>query len=163
LPLTGSLVEDGFKMIEDILISILKLPGNDDIPHPQYMTEHAAGMDIFAAVEAEEMIFPGERKMIPTGLMVALPVGYEAEIRPRSGLALKSGVTLANAPGTIDADYRGEIGIVMINHGDKPFIVRRGDRVAQMVVHRVCRVTWAESGQLESTSRGNGGFGHTEI
>jgi dUTP pyrophosphatase len=148
-------------MIEDIMVSILKLPGNDDIPPPRYMTEHAAGMDIFAAVKADETILPGERKLIPTGLVIALPAGYEAEIRPRSGLAVNHGVTLANAPGTIDADYRGEIGIVMINHGDKPFVVRRRDRVAQMVVHRVCKITWAVSGELPSTSRGSRGFGHT--
>ena len=150
-------------MIEEIVVSILKLPGHDDLPLPQYMTEHAAGMDIFAAVEAEETILPGKRKMIPTGLMIELPVGYEAEIRPRSGLALNYGVTLANSPGTIDADYRGEIGIVMINHGDAPFIVRRGDRIAQMIVHCVCKVTWVISKNLKLTSRGNGGFGHTKI
>ena len=127
------------------------------------MTEHAAGMDIFAAVKTEETILPGKRMMIPTGVMVALPIGYEAEIRPRSGLALNYGVTLANSPGTIDADYRGEIGIIMINHGDAPFVIRRGDRIAQMVVHRVCKVRWAVSENIELTSRGNGGFGHTKI
>jgi dUTP pyrophosphatase len=150
-------------MIEDTTVAILKMPGNDDIPLPRYMTEHAAGMDIFAAVETEETILPGQRKMIPTGLMVEIPVGYEAEIRPRSGLALKYGVTLANAPGTIDADYRGEIGIVIINHGDIPFIVKRGDRVAQMVMHRVCRVEWTIGEELGPTARGDGGFGHTKF
>jgi dUTP pyrophosphatase len=150
-------------MIEEINVSILKLPGHDDLPFPRYMTEHAAGMDIFAAVKQEETILPGKRAMIPTGFMVALPIGYEAEIRPRSGLALNYGVTLANSPGTIDADYRGEIGIIMINHGDAPFVIRRGDRIAQMIVHRVCRVTWAVSENIELTSRGNGGFGHTKI
>jgi dUTP pyrophosphatase len=149
-------------MIEDITVSVQRLPGHDDIPLPRYMTEHAAGMDVFAAVETDEAILPGERKMIPTGIIVALPVGYEAQIRPRSGLALKYGVTLVNAPGTIDADYRGEVCIVMINHGAEPFIVRRGDRVAQMVIHRVCRVTWDMSGHLQPTTRGNGGFGHTD-
>lgn len=150
-------------MIEDTTVAVLKLPGSDDIPLPRYMTEHAAGMDVFAAVETEETILPGERKMIPTGLVVEIPVGYEAEIRPRSGLALKYGVTLVNAPGTIDADYRGEIGVVMINHGNAPFVVKRGDRVAQMIVHRVCRVKWAISGQLKPTGRGDGGFGHTDF
>jgi dUTP pyrophosphatase len=149
-------------MIENTMVAVVKLPGNDDVPLPRYMTEHAAGMDIFAAVKAEETILPGERKLIPTGLMVEVPVGYEAEIRPRSGLALKYGVTLVNAPGTIDADYRGEIGIIMINHGRKPFVVRRGDRIAQMVIHKVCRVKWAVSRQLEPTQRGVGGFGHTD-
>ena len=150
-------------MIEEIKVAILKLPGHDDLPFPRYMTEHAAGMDIFAAVKKDETILPGKRIMIPTGFMVALPIGYEAEIRPRSGLALNHGVTLANSPGTIDADYRGEIGIIMINHGDAPFVIRRGDRIAQMVVRRVCRVTWAVSDNIELTSRGNGGFGHTKI
>ena len=150
-------------MIEEIKVPILKLPGHDDLPFPRYMTEHAAGMDIFAAVKTEETILPGKRMMIPTGVMVALPIGYEAEIRPRSGLALNHGVTLANSPGTIDADYRGEIGIIMINHGDAPFVIKRGDRIAQMVVRRVCRVIWAVSDNIELTSRGNGGFGHTKI
>jgi dUTP pyrophosphatase len=125
------------------------------------MTKHAAGMDIYAAVDKEETIFPGQRKMIPTGISIALPVGYEAEIGPRSGLAIKNGVTLVNSPGTIDADYRGEIGIIMINHGETPFVIRRGDRIAQMVVHRVCKVSWTLSQQLDITQRGDGGFGHT--
>jgi dUTP pyrophosphatase len=150
-------------MIENIIVTVLKLPGNDDIPLPRYMTEHAAGMDIFAAVKDEETILPGMRRMIPTGLMVEIPVGYEAEIRPRSGLSLKHGITLANAPGTIDADYRGEIGIVMINHGDTPFVVKRGDRVAQMVIHQVCRVKWDVADELKPTVRNDGGFGHTKI
>ena len=107
-------------------------------------------------------ILPGERTLIPTGVVVALPEGYEAEIRPRSGLALRHGVTLVNAPGTIDADYRGEVGIILINHGQAPFVVRRGDRIAQMVVHRVCRVVWAVCGALSPTERGDGGFGHTK-
>jgi len=151
------------EMIEDTVISILKLPENDDLPLPRYMTEHAAGMDIFAAVKTDEVILPRERKMIPTGLVVEIPIGYEAEIRPRSGLALKYGITLANSPGTIDADYRGEIGIVLINHGDAPFVVRRGDRIAQMVIHPVCRVKWTVARKLEPTVRSDGGFGHTNI
>jgi len=118
-------------------------------------------MDLFAAVAGQTTILPGERKLVPTGVVVALPEGYEAEVRPRSGLALKHGVTLVNAPGTIDADYRGEIGVILINHGLAPFIVRRGDRIAQMVVHRFCRVVWAACGELSATERGNGGFGHT--
>ena len=128
---------------------------------PCYMTEQAAGMDLFAAVAEQTTILPGERKLVPTGVVVAFPEGYEAEVRPRSGLALKHGVTLVNAPGTIDADYRGEVGVILINHGLAPFIVRRGDRIAQMVVHRVCRVVWAACGALSATERGNGGFGHT--
>lgn len=149
-------------MIEEISVSIQKLPGHDDIPFPSYMTEHAAGMDIFAAVKEELTIVPGERMLIPTGIAVALPHGFEAEIRPRSGLAVKSGITLVNSPGTIDADYRGEVGVILINHGNEPFVVRRGDRIAQMVVHRVCRVTWVAKQQLTATARGEGGLGHTK-
>jgi len=148
--------------MEEIRIAIQKLAGCEDISLPQYMTEHSAGMDIYAAVEKDETILPGQRKMIPTGIAIALPVGYEAEIRPRSGLAVKNGVTLVNSPGTIDADYRGEIGIIMINHGEKPFVIRRGDRIAQMIVHQVCRVSWSACDELDVTSRGNGGFGHTK-
>jgi len=147
--------------MDEIRIPIRKFTGCEDIFLPRYMTEYSAGMDIYAAVETDETILPGQRKMIPTGIAIALPVGYEAEIRPRSGLAVKNGVTLVNSPGTIDADYRGEIGIIMINHGEKPFIVKRGDRIAQMIVHQVCRVSWVACNELDVTSRGNGGFGHT--
>jgi dUTP pyrophosphatase len=146
---------------EDIQVMIKRMPGQEDIPLPRYMTDHAAGMDICAAVDDQETIEPGQRRIIPTGIAVALPEGYEADIRPRSGLAARHGVTLVNAPGTIDADYRGEIGVIMINHGQEPFLVKRGDRIAQMVVHRVTRVAWVESGSLERTVRGEGGFGHT--
>jgi dUTP pyrophosphatase len=148
-------------MIEELQVDIRRLPGNEDLSLPRYMTGQAAGMDLLAAVEAAVEILPGERRLIPTGVALALPEGYEAEIRPRSGLALRHGVTLVNAPGTIDADYRGEVGVILINHGRAPFTVRRGDRIAQMVVHRVCRVVWALSGALASTKRGDGGFGHT--
>lgn len=144
-----------------IKVCITRLDGNNDIPLPQYMTDQAAGMDIFAAVAHEEIILPGARKKIPTGIAIALPEGFEAQIRPRSGLALKEGVTLLNSPGTIDADYRGEIALVMINHGEKPFIVCRGMRLAQMVVQKVCQVDWVEASDLYSTPRGAGGFGHT--
>jgi dUTP pyrophosphatase len=139
-------------MIEEIGVHIQKLPGYLDISLPRYMTEHSAGLDIYAAVETDELIFPGQRKIIPTGIAIALPEGYEAEIRPRSGLAIKNGVTLVNSPGTIDADYRGEIGIILINHGQEPFVIRRGDRIAQMIIHRVCKVSWI----------GDGGFGHSK-
>ncbi len=148
-------------MIEEVRIFIRRLPGMEDLPLPPYMTEQAAGMDLFAAVAEQTTILPGERKLVPTGVVVALPEGYEAEVRPRSGLALKYGVTLVNAPGTIDADYRGEVGVILINHGPAPFIVRRGDRIAQMVVHRVCRVVWAACEELSGTVRDDGGFGHT--
>jgi dUTP pyrophosphatase len=148
-------------MIEEIRVSIQRLPGTEDLPLPAYMTGQAAGMDLYAAVAAETTILPGQRMLVPTGIVVALPEGYEAEVRPRSGLALKHGVTLVNAPGTIDADYRGEVGVILINHGRDPFTVRRGDRIAQMVVHQVCRVVWEGCNALPSTPRGSGGFGHT--
>jgi dUTP pyrophosphatase len=149
-------------MIEDLAVAVQKLPHHEDLPLPRYMTAHAAGMDLFAAVREDVVLSSGQRAMIPTGLAIALPVGYEAQIRPRSGLAWKHGVTLVNAPGTIDADYRGEIGVVMINHGDRDFIVRRGDRIAQMIVQRVCLVRWDVRTELGATSRGDGGFGHTK-
>lgn len=151
----------GTTMVEEVRISIRRLPGAEDLPLPRYMTAQAAGMDLFAAVPEEMAILPGELKLIPTGVAVALPDGYEAEIRPRSGLALNHGVTLINAPGTIDADYRGEVGVILINHGRAPFVVRRGDRIAQMVVNRFCRAAWALCGELPPTERGSGGFGHT--
>ena len=147
--------------VEEIPVSIKKIKGNDDISLPRYMTEHAAGMDVFAAVEHELIVRPGETKLVPTGIEIALPIGYEAQIRPRSGLALSSGITLLNSPGTIDADYRGEVGIIIINHGTESFIIRRGDRIAQMVINRVSRVSWNVCDDLSSTQRGSGGFGHT--
>ena len=148
-------------LMETIRIKIKKTAGNEDIPLPAYMTALAAGMDICAAVADEQIISPGERAKIPTGIAVMLPEGYEAQIRPRSGLAVHQGVTLLNSPGTIDADYRGEIALVVINHGARPFAVKRGMRLAQMVVQRVCRVQWVEAVNLTPTERGDGGFGHT--
>ena len=150
-------------MIEEVTVSIRRLPGGDDLFVPAYMTPGAAGMDLSAAVVGDVAILPGERKLIPTGFSIVLPEGFEAEIRPRSGLALKNGVTLLNAPGTIDADYRGEIKLIMMNHGQEPFIVRRGDRVAQMVVRRVSRVVWVEVEEAPPSLRGEGGFGHTSV
>lgn len=120
-------------------------------------------MDIYAAVTEERSIAPGGRALIPTGLRVALPVGYEAQIRPRSGLAIKHGVTLLNSPGTIDSDYRGEVKVIVINHGDEPFIVKRGDRIAQMIIQSVVKAVFIETASLEDTSRGHGGFGHTGV
>lgn len=147
--------------MEIIQIYIQKVPGNEDIPLPAYMTGQAAGMDICAAVRCDEIILPGQRSKVPTGIAIALPEGYEAQIRPRSGLAVHQGVTLLNAPGTIDADYRGEIALIVINHGAEPFVVHRGMRLAQMVIQRICRAQWIESAELDSTPRGRGGFGHT--
>ena len=140
---------------------IQKISGNDDIPLPRYMTNQAAGMDIFAAVIEEEIILPGQRKKIPTGIKIALPEGYEAQIRPRSGLAINQGITLLNSPGTIDADYRGEIALIVINLGEEPFVVKRGMRLAQMIIQKICRLDWVETAELTNTSRGSGGFGHT--
>ena len=129
---------------------------------PQYMTPHSAGMDLFASLDAEAVtVDPGKWRLIPTGVAIALPAEYEAQVRPRSGLALKHGVTLLNSPGTIDADYRGEIGVVMINLGDEPFIIKDGDRIAQLVIHPVCRAELQEVDELPPSSRGEGGFGHT--
>jgi dUTP pyrophosphatase len=147
--------------MEKIKVPIQKLAGNDDISLPRYMTSQAAGMDIFAAVQQDEIIKPGQRKMIPTGIAIALPEGYEAQIRPRSGLAIKNGITLLNSPGTIDADYRGEIALIVINHGEEPFAIARGMRMAQMVVQKICQADWLEVKELNSTVRGSGGFGHT--
>ncbi len=149
-------------MQQQIKVFVQRTSGNDDIPLPQYMTELAAGMDIFAAVINDEIIKPGERKKIPAGIKIALPAGYEAQIRPRSGLALNQGITLLNSPGTIDADYRGEIALIVINHGDDPFVIKRGMRLAQMVIQKICRIQWVESADLPETPRGSGGFGHTK-
>ena len=149
-------------MRQKVKAFIQRTEENKNIPLPQYMTELAAGMDIFAAVTTEEIIEPGQRKKIPTGIKIALPEGYEAQIRPRSGLALHQGVTLLNSPGTIDADYRGEIALIVINHGHETFVIKRGMRLAQMVVQKICRLQWVESTELVDTSRGSGGFGHTK-
>ncbi|MCK9230094.1 MAG: dUTP diphosphatase [Syntrophales bacterium] len=144
-------------------IPLRRVGNTADLPLPRYMSDGAAGMDLYAAVLREEQLLPGERKMIPTGISVALPRGCEAQIRPRSGLAVNHGVTLLNSPGTIDADYRGEICLIMINLGNEPFLVRRGDRVAQMVVQQVVRAVWTEETELDTTARGDGGFGHTGL
>ena len=147
--------------MKKIKVCIQRLAGNEDIPLPQYMTDQSAGMDIFAAVAGEEIILPGQRKKIATGIAIALPEGYEAQIRPRSGLALNQGITLLNSPGTIDADYRGEIALIVINHGAEQFVVKRGMRLAQMVVQKIFQVDWIETSELNNTSRGGGGFGHS--
>ena len=129
---------------------------------PHYMTPLSAGMDLCACLEWKEVVLePGQRRLIPTGIAIALPEGYEAEVRPRSGLALKHGVTLLNAPGTVDADYRGEVGCVVINLGQDPFVIKDGDRIAQLVIHQVCRAELVEVEELPESSRGEGGFGHT--
>ena len=147
----------------DIRISINRLPHAQDLPLPSYETAQSAGMDVRAAVESEVEILPGGRALVPTGFKIALPDGYEAQIRPRSGLALKKGITLPNSPGTIDADYRGEVGIIVLNTGTETFVIRRGDRIAQMVIAPVTRARWVEAGELDETARGEGGFGSTGI
>jgi dUTP pyrophosphatase len=147
--------------METIKVHIQKIAGNEDILLPRYMTGQSAGMDICAAVASDEAILPGQRKKIPTGIAIALPEGYEAQIRPRSGLAIHQGITLLNSPGTIDADYRGEVALIVINHGSEPFVVQRGMRLAQMVIQRVCQAQWVELFNLDETARGSGGFGHT--
>jgi dUTP pyrophosphatase len=143
------------------MVPLQRLPHGRELPLPAYATDHAAGLDLLAAVENRLEIVPGDRKLVPTGIAIALPAGYEAQIRPRSGLALKHGVTLLNSPGTVDADYRGEIGVILINHGEAPFIVERGDRIAQLIVAPVSRLAWQEVVALPASARGAGGFGST--
>ena len=144
-------------------LRVKRLPHGADLPLPAYQTADAAGLDLLAAVPADAPVTlaPGARALIPTGLALALPPGFEAQIRPRSGLALKHGVTLLNSPGTIDADYRGEVGIIMINLGAEPFVVRRGERIAQMVVAPVVQVALVLADELDATARNAGGFGST--
>lgn len=132
-------------------------------PLPSYATEHSAGMDLRANLEASVVLAPGQRALIPTGLFLELPEGTEAQVRPRSGLAFKHGVTVLNAPGTIDADYRGEVGVLLINHGREPFDVKDGERIAQLVIARYERIRFTEVADLASSERGTGGFGHTGI
>ena len=142
-------------------IAIMRLPHGADLALPAYATSHSAGMDLLAAIDADKILKPGERAIIPTGIAIALPAGLESQVRPRSGLAAKNGVTVLNAPGTIDADYRGEIGVILINHGQENFTISRGMRIAQMVIARHEQARWAESGNLDATARGAGGFGST--
>ncbi|HXW77093.1 MAG TPA: dUTP diphosphatase [Candidatus Eremiobacteraceae bacterium] len=146
---------------EELAIPVLVLPEGSGLPLPAYMTADAAGCDLYAAVAGEVVLGPGERALIPAGFSLAVPRGFEAQIRPRSGLALKNGVTCLNAPGTIDADFRGPVGIILINHGREPFAVRRGDRIAQMVIARVERARFVRSSELPPSERSAGGFGST--
>jgi dUTP pyrophosphatase len=141
--------------------AITRLPHGRDLPLPAYATAGAAGCDLHAAVEAPLEIPPGGRALVPTGIAIALPEGTEAQVRPRSGLALRHGVTCLNSPGTIDADYRGEVGVILANLGEAPFVVTRGMRIAQLVVAPVARVAWDELAELPATLRGAGGFGST--
>ena len=147
----------------DITVQFTRRPGTDDVPLPRYMSEHASGMDVCAAVEAPVTLVPGDVRLVPTGLTMAIPPGYEVQVRPRSGLALKHGLTVVNAPGTIDADYRGEVGIILGNVGREPFTVERGMRIAQLVVQSVVRAELVQRDTLDDTARSSGGFGHTGV
>jgi dUTP pyrophosphatase len=147
--------------MSQVAIQVVRLPHAADLPLPAYATAGAAGMDLLAAVTAPLVIPPGGRALVPTGLRIALPEGFELQVRPRSGLALKNGIMLPNSPGTIDEDYRGELGVIVLNGGDQPFTVERGMRIAQAVVAPVTRAVWAEVAALPETARGAGGFGST--
>ena len=142
-------------------IAVTRLLHNADLPLPAYETAQSAGMDLAAAIDAPITLSPGERSMVPTGLAIALPAGYEAQVRPRSGLAAKNGVTVLNTPGTVDADYRGEVKVILINLGDTAFEIERGMRIAQMVIAPVTQAAFAEVDELPETARGTGGFGST--
>lgn len=147
--------------MDSIRVQVKIEPEGEGLDLPRYQTAHAAGMDLPAAVDEDVVLEPGARGLVSTGISIALPPGYEAQIRPRSGLAVKHGITLLNSPGTIDADYRGVIRLALINHGQSPFTVRRGDRLAQMVVAPVCRAELSVESELPPSGRGEGGFGHT--
>jgi dUTP pyrophosphatase len=153
--MTGSTVEVG----------LLMLPHGEGLPEPAYESQGAAGMDLRAAIPSGEIaqIPPGGRMRVPTAVAISLPEGFEAQVRPRSGLALRHGVTCLNAPGTIDSDYRGEIQVILANHGGEPFLIRRGDRIAQLVVAPVARVRWRPEASLDETARGEGGFGSSGV
>src|SRR5271166_7154176 len=150
-------------MNEAVKVEVLQLPHGQGLPLPAYQTAHAAGLDLLAAVpdDAPVVLEPGKYAMVPTGLSIALPEGFEVQVRPRSGLAAKHGVTVLNSPGTIDADYRGEISVLLINHGDAPFSIRRGERIGQMVIASVVRAELVPASSLSVTGRGSGGFGST--
>ena len=148
---------------QTVQVAITTLPHAEGLALPAYATEHAAGMDLCAAVTQDMVLQAGERKLVPTGLSIALPESFEAQIRPRSGLALKNGISVLNSPGTIDADYRGEVQIILANLGNEPFTISRGMRIAQMVIAPYTRVTWQQVANLNETERGSGGFGSTGV
>ncbi len=146
-----------------VRVKIARMPGSEDLPLPGYATAGSAGLDLAAAVDGELILEPGARALVPTGLRIALPAGYEAQVRPRSGLALRDGILLPNAPGTIDSDYRGELAVILMNAGHEPFLVKRGDRIAQLVIAPVVQARLVLVKTLDATARGAGGFGHTGI
>jgi dUTP pyrophosphatase len=147
--------------MDTIIVKVKRLGNNADLPLPSYQSDGSSGLDLRAAVNKDLTLQPGDIKLIPTGLSISLPEGYEAQIRPRSGLALRYGLGFVNAPGTIDADYRGEIGVIAINWGKKSLTIKRGERIAQMVIHTVSRAIVEEVNELDTTQRGEGGFGHS--
>lgn len=148
-------------MKKQIEIRIQRVEGNDDLPLPKYMTSGSSGMDVFASVKEPITIQPREFDMVPLGIKIAIPEGYEAQIRPRSGLSANHGIGMLNSPGTIDSDYRGEIKVILFNFGKEPFVIKRGDRIAQMVIAPITKASLSEQKSLDETSRGEGGFGHT--
>jgi len=150
--------------VEKIIVKFKRLDKQfNDIPVPSYSTEHSAGMDIRAALEDEMIVKPGGIVLVPTNLSIEIPEGYEIQVRPRSGLAIKHGIGILNSPGTIDSDYRGEVKIILFNFGKSDFIIKRGDRIAQLILSKVYRAELIETDELEDTKRGSGGFGHTGI
>jgi dUTP pyrophosphatase len=149
--------------MDTVLVKIRRLKNNEDIPLPSYASEGSSGLDLRASIKESVVLKPGEIKLIPTGIALSIPQGYEAQIRPRSGLAFHHGIGMVNSPGTIDSDYRGEIAIILINWGTKPFTILRGDRIAQMVISEVQRADFIVVDDLDKTDRGRGGFGHSGI
>ena len=150
------------RAVRRVRIEVSRLPGAEDLPLPARATPGAAGYDLCAAVTEDLIVAPGGRVLVPTGLRIAIPPGYEGQVRPRSGLALKHGIVLPNAPGTIDSDYRGELRVLLMNTDEKPFAIQRGERVAQLVIAPVVAADFLEVGELSETGRGDGGFGHTD-
>ena len=148
-------------MIASVSVGVIRLPEGEGLALPEYMSAGAAGADVVAAVSTPLTLAPGARALVPTGFALEVPEGYEVQVRPRSGLAVKHGVTLLNSPGTIDSDYRGPVGVVLVNHGQEPFVVRRGERIAQLVVAPVVRAAFGEVPALAASARGEGGFGST--
>ncbi len=150
-------------MSDHLVVEIMQLRNSTGLPVPHYQTEHSAGVDLYAAVDDALVLEPGSWKLVPTGLAVAIPEGFEGQVRPRSGLALKHGIGMLNGPGTIDADYRGEIGIILFNFSDAPFTIHRGDRIAQLVLAKLAKAVFRTVDGLSETKRGSGGFGHTGV
>ncbi|MCD6416755.1 MAG: dUTP diphosphatase [Planctomycetes bacterium] len=148
---------------KQVRLLVRRKEGCEDLPLPRYMSPGASGMDLYAAVEQPLTLPPGQVKLVPTGIHIALPAGYEAQVRPRSGLALRQQVTILNSPGTVDSDYRAEIGVILANLGDQPFVVTRGMRIAQMIIARSCRAEVVEVEELDETKRNLGGFGSTGL